>query len=69
VKKKYGHKSKQHDSDSDEQENKTVVSEQFIMEIITSEEIRKNLENEETFKDIDEDKSTLIEKIVSYLYP
>jgi len=39
------------------------------MEIITSEEIRKNLENEETFKDIDEDKSTLIEKIVSYLYP
>lgn len=69
MKKKYGQKSKHHDSDSDERENKTVASEQFMMEIVTSEEIRENLENEETFKDIDEDKSTLIEQIVSYLYP
>ncbi|KAL4149709.1 hypothetical protein QTP88_003586 [Uroleucon formosanum] len=69
VKKKYGQKSKQHDSDSDEQENKVVASEQFIMEIVNADEIRENLENEETFKDVDEDKNSLIEKIVSYLYP
>ncbi|KAL5232832.1 hypothetical protein ACI65C_000242 [Semiaphis heraclei] len=69
VKKKYGQKSKQHDSDSDEQENKLVASEQFMMEIVNADEIRKNLENEESFKDVDEDKNSLIEKIVSYLYP
>lgn len=40
-----------------------------MMEIVNSDEIRDNLENEETFKDIDEDKSSLIEQIVSYLYP
>jgi len=39
------------------------------MEIVNPEEIRENLENEETFKDVDEDKNSLIEKIVSYLYP
>lgn len=40
-----------------------------MMEIVTANEIRENIENEETFKDVDEDKSSLIEKIVSYLYP
>lgn len=40
-----------------------------MIEIVNSDEIKKNLENNETFKDIDEDKSSLIEKIVSYLYP
>jgi len=69
VKKKYGQKPKQHDSDSDGQENKSIGSEQFMMEIVTCEEIRENLEKEVTFKDVGEDKSTLIEKIVSYLYP
>jgi len=39
------------------------------MEIVSEDEIRENLENEETFKDVDEDKNSLIEKIVSYLYP
>lgn len=40
-----------------------------MMEIVTDDEIRENLKNEETFKEVDEDKSSLIEKIVSYLYP
>lgn len=40
-----------------------------MMEIVNADEIRKNLENEESFKDVDEDKNSLIEKIVSYLYP
>jgi len=40
-----------------------------MIEIVNAEEIRENLENEETFKDVDEDKNSLIEKIVSYLYP
>lgn len=40
-----------------------------MMEIVNANEIRENLENEETFKDVDEDKNSLIEKIVSYLYP
>lgn len=40
-----------------------------MMEIVDADEIRENLENEETFKDVDEDKSSLIEKIVSYLHP
>lgn len=48
---------------------KSTSSEQFTMEIINADEIRENLENEESFKDVDEDKSSLIEKIVSYLYP
>lgn len=39
------------------------------MEIVTADEIRENLENEETFKDVEEDKSSLIEKIVLHLYP
>jgi len=39
------------------------------MEIVSADEIRQNLENEETFKDADEDKSSLIEKIVLHLYP
>lgn len=39
------------------------------MEIITVDEIRESLENEESLKDIDEDKSSFIEKIVIYLYP
>lgn len=69
MKKKYGQKSKQHDSDSDEHENKTISSEQFMMEIVDGNEIKENLENEETFKDVDDDKSSLIEKIVSHLYP
>lgn len=69
MKKKYGHKSKQHNSDSDELENKTVYNEQFLMEIVNPDEIRENLENEESFKDANEDKSSLIEKIVLHLYP
>jgi len=40
-----------------------------MMEIVNADEIRENLENDETFKDVDEDKNFLIEKIVSYLYP
>jgi len=40
-----------------------------MMEIVNADEIRENLENDETFKDVDEDKNSLIEKIVSYLYP
>lgn len=39
------------------------------MEIVNADEIRENLENEETFKDVYEDKSSLIEKVVSHLYP
>lgn len=39
------------------------------MEIVTADEIRENLENEEIFKDVDEDKSSLIEKIVLHLHP
>lgn len=39
------------------------------MDIVTTNEIRENLENEETFKDVNEDKSSLIEKIVLHLYP
>jgi len=39
------------------------------MEIVNADEIRENLENDETFKDVDDDKNSLIEKIVSYLYP
>ncbi|CAH1713193.1 unnamed protein product [Aphis gossypii] len=69
VKKKYGQKSKQHDYDSDEEDNKEVTSEQFLIEIVNTDEIRENLENEETFKDVDEEKNSLIEKIVLYLYP
>lgn len=46
-----------------------MASEQFMMEIVNADEIRENLENEETFKDVDEDKHSLIEKIVLYLYP
>lgn len=40
-----------------------------MMEIVNADEIRENLENDETFKDVDDDKNSLIEKIVSYLYP
>jgi len=40
-----------------------------MIEIVNADEIRENLENEESFKDVDEDKNSLIEKIVSYLYP
>jgi hypothetical protein len=40
-----------------------------MIEIVNADEIRENLENEETFKDVDEEKNSLIEKIVSYLYP
>ncbi|VVC33621.1 E3 UFM1-protein ligase 1 [Cinara cedri] len=68
VKKKYGHKSKQ-DSDSDDLENKTAINEQLMMDIVNVNEIRENLETDESFKEIDEDKSPLIEKIVSYLHP
>lgn len=39
------------------------------MEIVSVDEIKDHLENEETFKDVDEDKSPLIEKIASHLYP
>jgi len=40
-----------------------------LIEIVNADEIRENLENEETFKDVDEEKNSLIEKIVLYLYP
>lgn len=40
-----------------------------MIEIVNADEIRDNLENEETFKDVDEEKNSLIEKIVLYLYP
>lgn len=40
-----------------------------MMEIVNADEIRENIENEETFKDVDEDKSSLVDKIVSHLYP
>jgi len=40
-----------------------------MIEIVSADEIRENLENEETFKDIDEDQNSLIEKIISHLYP
>lgn len=40
-----------------------------MIEIVTADEIMENLKNEETFKDIDDDKGSFIEKIVLYLYP
>lgn len=40
-----------------------------MIEIISADDIRENLENEESFQDTAEDKSLLIEKIVSHLYP
>lgn len=40
-----------------------------MLQIVDANEIRENLETEETFKEVDEDKSSLIEKIVSHLYP
>lgn len=40
-----------------------------MIEIVSTNDIRETLENEESFKDTAEDKSLLIEKIVSHLYP
>lgn len=40
-----------------------------MIEIVNPDEIRENLENEETFNDVVEEKNSLIEKIVLYLYP
>ncbi|XP_050535662.1 E3 UFM1-protein ligase 1 homolog [Daktulosphaira vitifoliae] len=69
VKKKYGQKTKQQDSDSDDNDNKIISNEQYIIEIVTLDEIKQYLMAEETFKDIEGEKDSLIEKIALHFYP
>lgn len=40
-----------------------------MIEIVSADNIREILENDESFQDTAEDKSLLIEKIVLHLYP
>lgn len=69
VKKKYGQKTRHQNLDSDDDDDKAVSNEQFIIEIVSLDEIREYLMTEESFKDIEGEKDSLIDKISLHLYP